>query len=165
MPNVTALGLSSIEVAAANAKATDSTWAALGKTYEDTCKMTEDDPTEQDFYAEEEDDPQESIVKRGKTVIAWSIMNLTAATAEKVFGGKYDATSKTWSSPKKIFIEERAIKITPEIGCTFIVPRAKFYAKITADFSKKGLFLAECKATILAPSDTTRSRIEIVDPA
>jgi hypothetical protein len=35
MPNVTALGLSSIEVAAANAKAADSTWAALGKTYEE----------------------------------------------------------------------------------------------------------------------------------
>lgn len=164
MPNVTALGLSKIEVADVVTSPATEVWAALGKTYENTCKMTEDDPTENEFYCEEEDDPVEIILKRGKTKLTWSIMNLTAATCEKVFGGIYTEGTKTWGSPANIFSEERAIKVTPQIGCSFIIPRAKFYAKITADFNKQGLFLAECTARILVPTDTTRKRLEIVDP-
>lgn len=164
MAKVTALGLASIEVNDVGSTASGTGWAALGKTYENTCKMTEDDPTETEFYAEEEDDPQEVIVKRGKTKLTWSIMNLTAAKAAEVFGGTYTAATKTWASPKKIFVEERAIKVTPEIGCSFVIPRCKFYAKITADFSKQGLFLADCTATILTP-DGDRGRIEIIDPS
>lgn len=164
MANVTALGLSKIEVGAVNADAKTGTWEALGKTFENTCKMTEDEPTTQDFYCEEEDDPQETIVKRGKTVLTWSIMNITAATAKEVFGGEFDDASKTWKSPSKIFTAEKAVKITPEIGCTFVLPRVKFWAKVTADFSKQGLFLAECSATILTP-DAGRGRLEIIDPA
>lgn len=165
MANVTALGLSSIELAEVAATGAETDWAALGKTYEGTCKMTEEDPTETEFYSEEDDDPQETIVKRGKTTVTWSIMNLTAATMKNVFGGEYTADTKTWGGPAKIYTAEKAIKITPQIGCTFIIPRGKFYAKITADFSKTGLFLAECKATILTPTNSTRKRIEVVDPA
>lgn len=165
MANVTALGLASIEVAEVAKTGAETGWAALGKTYENTCKMTEEDPTETEFYAEEEDDPQEVIVKRGKTVLTWSIMNLTAATADKVFGGDYTDATKTWKSPTKIFTAERAVKVTPEIGSTFIIPRAKFRAKITADFSKQGLFLAECSATIMSPLNSSRGRIEMIDPA
>lgn len=164
MANVTALGLSKIEVGAVNTLLSAESWKALGKTFEGTCKMVEEDPTEQEFYCEEEDDPQESIIKRGKTKLNWSIMNITAATAKDIFGGEYDLSSKTWKSPTRIFTEEKAIKVTPQIGCTFVLPRVKFWAKITADFSKQGLFLAECSATILTP-DTGRGRIEITDPA
>ena len=163
MAKVTALGLASIEVAdVAKSKGTE-VWAKLGLTYENTCKMIEEDSTDTEFYAEEEDDPQEVITKRGKTTVSWSIMNLTAATCEKVFGGKYDSPSKTWSAPATMNVVEKAVKITPRIGCTFVIPRTKFKAKITADFSKQGLFLAECSAVILNPG-SDRGRIEITDP-
>lgn len=165
MAKVTALGLSAIEVAAvATGAETEKDWAKLGLTYENTCKMTEEDPTETEFYAEEEEDPQEVIVKRGKTTITWSIMNLTAANCAAVFGGEYDEDSKTWKAPTSSFMQEKAVKISPQIGCTFVVPRAKLRAKITADFSKQGLFLAECTATILTPTQSGRGRIEIIDP-
>lgn len=163
MAKVTALGLASIEVANVSGAGKEVSWEKLGLTYKNTCNMTEEDPQETEFYAEEEEDPQEIIIQRGKTTVNWSIMNLTAATCEKVFGGKYDSGSKTWKAPSATFMQEKAIKISPVIGCSFIIPRANLRAKIKADFSKQGLFLAECTATILTP-DSSRGRIEIIDP-
>lgn len=41
-------------------------YKVFGLTYEDTCKMSQEDPETTEFYAEEEDDPVETIEKQGK---------------------------------------------------------------------------------------------------
>lgn len=42
--------------------------ASLGYTYQDTCRMTQEDPETTDHYAEEVDDPVVSISRGGKTL-------------------------------------------------------------------------------------------------
>ena len=54
---------------------TETGYTAFGLTYEDTCKMSQEDPEVTEFYAEEEDDPVETVEKQGKITFSFSIMN------------------------------------------------------------------------------------------
>ena len=45
---------------------TETGYTAFGLTYEDTCKMSQEDPEVTEFYAEEEDDPVETVEKMAK---------------------------------------------------------------------------------------------------
>lgn len=165
MANVTALGLSKIEVADIDATTglASGSFETLGKTYENTCKLTEDDAEETEFYCEEEDDPQEVISKRGKTKLAFSLMNANASIMAKVFGGT--AEGGVWSAPDKLVEVEKVVKITPRIGGVMEIRRLKMRAKINADYSKKGLFLVEVSGTVLTPLVTGVARMTFTDPS
>ena len=62
-------GMTEIELADIGADGTPGQYETLGLTHEGSCTMVDEDPTTQDFYCEEEDDPVVSISKRGKTTI------------------------------------------------------------------------------------------------
>ena len=71
------LGLSKIEVGAIasdGGMAADSDLKALGYTYQDTCKMTQEEPETTEHYAEEVDDPVVSTSRGGKTLFDYSII-------------------------------------------------------------------------------------------
>ena len=161
MAKVTALGLSKIEVADIDPATglAKGEYSTLGKTYENTCKLTEDDPEETEFYCEEEDDPQETISKRGKTKLAFST----------IFGGTY--TEKTgeapafWESPDQLVEVEKYVKITPRIGGVVEIRRLKMRAKVNADYSKKGLFLVEVSGTVMTPLVAGVKRMKYSDPS
>lgn len=171
MAKVTALGLSKIEVADIDPTTglAKGEYSTLGKTYENTCKLTEDDPEETEFYCEEEDDPQETISKRGKTKLAFSIMNANAKAFSTIFGGTY--TEKTgdtpafWESPDQLVEVEKYVKITPRIGGVVEIRRLKMRAKVNADYSKKGLFLVEVSGTVMTPLVAGVKRMKYSDPS
>lgn len=146
------LGLSKIEVGNI---ATDGSMGTaleqLGYTYQDTCKMTQEDAEETEHYAEEFDDPVVSTARGGKTTFAYSIMNPSVTVMAKLLGGTADEETNTWEAPSKLPTVEQSVRITPEQGLKFEVPRMKLLSKINADFSKSGILLIEVAGTVLQP--------------
>lgn len=67
---------------------TETGYTAFGLTYEDTCKMSQEDPEVTEFYAEEEDDPVETVEKQGKITFSFSIMNPDLPVLKRLFGGR-----------------------------------------------------------------------------
>jgi hypothetical protein len=151
------IGLSSIEVGAIEDDGGMGTiLSALGLTFQDTCKLQQDDPETTDFYAEEVDNPVFSMSRAGKTTFTFSIMNPELATLQSMLGGTISGSGDTakWLAPDTLPIIEQSVKITPQQGLVFEIPRMKIVAKINGEFSKKGLLLIEVTGTVLQPEKT-----------
>lgn len=82
-------------------------YTAFGLTYEDTCKMSQEDPETTEFYAEEEDDPVETIEKQGKITFTFSIMNPELETLKRLFGG--EVATNVWSYPDVVNSVEESV--------------------------------------------------------
>lgn len=148
------IGLSKIEVGAiAEDGGMGEVLDVLGYTYQDTCTMTQEDPETTDHYAEEVDDPVISISRGGKTNFNFSIMNPSVTVLADLLGGKgtTDAEEK-WEAPDKIPVVEKSVRITPEQGLKFEIPRMKLVSKINATFSKSGILLIEVAGTVMQPT-------------
>lgn len=153
--NVYTLGLSKIEV---GDMATDggmgATLVTLGYTYQDTCTMSQDDPETTEHYAEEVDDPVVVLSRAGKTNFNFSIMDADLTTLAALLGGKVTGTGDTakWEAPDKLPTIEKSVRITPEQGLKFEVPRMKLTSKINATFSKSGIMLIDVVGTVMQPT-------------
>ena len=114
--------------------------------------MTQEDPETTDHYAEEVDDPVVSISRGGKTNYAFSIMNPSVTVLADLLGGTADESNGKWEAPDKIPVVEKSVRITPEQGLKFEIPRMKLVSKINGDFSKKGILLIEVAGTVMQPT-------------
>ena len=153
------IGLSKIEVGAiAEDSGMGETLDVLGYTYQDTCTMTQEDPETTDHYAEEVDDPVISISRGGKTNFNFSIMNPSVTVLADLLGGVgtpgTGSTPDKWEAPDKIPVVEKSVRITPEQGLKFEIPRMKLVSKINATFSKSGILLIEVAGTVMQPTKT-----------
>lgn len=169
MKRVYTIGLSKIEIGdIALDGDMGSNLEQLGYTYKDTCTMTQEDPEENDFYAEEEDDPVKSISKAGKISFNFSLMNPSPEAMVSLMGGTASKSSQgltdndTWNAPNTSVQIEKSVKITPVTGYTISVPRMKIVAKINAEFKKSGIFLVEVAGTVLAPEKNGVSKLSAV---
>ena len=158
------IGLSKIEVGTiAEDGGMGDTLAVLGYTYQDTCTMTQEDPETTDHYAEEVDDPVISISRGGKTNFNFSIMNPSVTVLADLLGGVgtpgTGSTPDKWEAPDKIPVVEKSVRITPEQGLKFEIPRMKLVSKINATFSKSGILLIEVAGTVLQPTKTGTKKI------
>lgn len=167
MASIITLGLSSILVGAvANDGGAGTTLAALGLTYQDSCKMTQDDPEVNEFFAEEYEDPIVRKQKKGKTTFSFQLMNADAEALAAVFGGTVTGTTpKVWNSPTVSPTIEKTVKITPQEGLTITIPRGSLTAKINAEFSRKGLFLIDVMVVPLTPTKAGVSPMTATEPA
>ena len=138
-------------------------YSNFGLTYEDTCKMSQDDPETTEFYAEEEDDPVESIEKQGKITFAFSIMNPDLTTLTRLFGGT--VASNIYAYPDTVATVEESVIIKPKKGLKFQVPRMKLVSKINGEFSKKGLLLIEVTGTVMKPNTTGLKKLYVTQVA
>ncbi|MDR2009956.1 MAG: hypothetical protein LBQ22_05695 [Bacteroidales bacterium] len=155
--NVYTLGLSKIEVGdIASDGDMGTTLATLGYTYQDTCTMTQDDPETTEHYAEEVDDPVVVLSRAGKTNFNFSVMDADLTTLAALLGGTVTGTGDTakWNAPDKLPVIEKSVRITPEQGLMFEVPRMKLTSKINATFSKSGIMLIDVVGTVLQPTKT-----------
>lgn len=156
---IVTLGLSKIEVGGIAADGgMGTTLSPLGLTYQDTCKMTQEDPETTEHYAEELDDPVVSVSRGGKINFAFSIMNADVDTLVTLLGGT-KSTAGAWEAPAKLPVVEKSVRIIPEQGLKFEIPRMKLATKINAEFSKKGLFLLEVAGTVLAPNSASAKKM------
>ena len=134
-------------------------YKVFGLTYEDTCKMSQEDPETTEFYAEEEDDPVETVEKQGKITFTFSIMNPDLDTLKRLFGG--EVASDVWSYPDVVSSVEESVIIIPRKGLKFQVPRMKLTSKINGEFSKKGLLLIEVTGTVMKPKMTGLKKMAV----
>lgn len=138
---------------------TETGYTAFGLTYEDTCKMSQEDPEVTEFYAEEEDDPVETVEKQGKITFSFSIMNPDLPVLKRLFGG--GIASDVWSYPDAVNTVEESIIILPKKGLKFQVPRMRLVAKINGEFSKKGLLLIEVTGTVMKPTTSGLKKMAV----
>jgi len=69
------------------------------------------------------------------------------------------STPDKWEAPDKIPVVEKSVRITPEQGLKFEIPRMKLVSKINATFSKSGILLIEVAGTVLQPTKTGTKKI------
>ncbi len=155
MAEVRTLGLSKIEISdIAGDGGLGTTFLALGKTYKDTAELLGEDPEIFEHYCEESDDPEETVVTKGKVTVKWSIFDSDADTLVKVLGGTATGTApnKIWSAPATAPTIEKSVKITPKNGKVINIVRAKIVAKPNFKLAKNGVLLVDITATILTPT-------------
>lgn len=143
------LGSSTELSSAANAFKTDG-YSRFGLTYQDTANMTQEDGESTEFFAEEEDEAIDEIEKAGKTIFNFSVMDPDLSTLKRLFGG--EVASDVWTYPDAKATIEESLQIIPKKGLCFHVSRARIKAKFNGEFSKKGLLLLECSATVMKPN-------------
>lgn len=166
MPNIVTLGLSKILGKASEPTKCDfdeKDYTAFGLTYEDTAKMSQGDAEVQEFYAEEEDDPIDTIEKAGKITFNFSIMNPDTTVLKRLFGG--EVAEDVWAYPDTVASVEESVIIVPRKGLKFQIPRMKLVAKINGEFSKKGLLLIEVTGTVLKPKTSGLKKIYVTKVA
>ena len=168
MAEVRTIGLSSIQISdIAGDGGLGTSFATLGKTYKDTAEMTQADPEITEHYSEESDEPEETISKRGKTTVKWSIIDTDPDTLVKVLGGTSTGTApnKVWSAPDAATNIEKSIKIVPSAGATISIVRAKLHAKINYKMARTGIFMVDIVATVLDPTKAATAPMTIGVPA
>jgi hypothetical protein len=155
--NVYTLGLSKIEMGdVASDGGMGSSLSVIGYTYQGTCTMTSEDAETNDFYAEELDDPVLSISRTGKTTFKFSVMNPDVNILKQFLGGTVSGSGDAakWNAPDTMPVIEQSVRITPQQGLIFEIPRLKITAKINGPFSKTEMFLLEISGTVLVPEKT-----------
>jgi hypothetical protein len=157
MANVYTLGLAKIEIGdIASDGGMGTTLAVWGQTYKGTCNVSQEEPETTEFFAEEQDEPVVSISKRGKTTIAFSIMNPDLTVLQKTLGGTItgEGSAAKWAAPTGLPVIEKSLKITPQQGVVWEFPRVKLTAKINGAFSRENIFVIEVTGTALMPTKT-----------
>lgn len=152
------LGLSKIETGDVAADGgMGATLAQDGYTYQDTCQMVTNDPTTTDFFAEEVDDPVVSIERAGTIQFNWSLMDPKPDTLVKYCGGTASKSAEgldendVWEPPTTAPVIEKSVRITPQQGLKFEIPRLRIRAKLNGNFSKTAMLLLEVQGTVLVP--------------
>ena len=143
------LGLAQIEVGAASAAGTMPTsMTKIGKTYKDTCKMTQDSPDVTEHYEEGKAAPEVRKKSRKIPKFYFSLMDCDAQALADYVGGT--VTGNNWAYDGNEVVANRAIRIKTEQGLSFEMPNADIEAVINAEFTSGGIFLVDFTVTPLA---------------
>ncbi len=119
----------------------------------DTCVLTTDEGSTQDFFGEINDDPYYSVVVPGKTTLAADFYAKSASQLQKVFGG--GVTGDNWEAPATKVSFEQSIELTHQNGNKVSIIRANVSATFEWNFKRTALPLIHMKATILPPVNPT----------
>lgn len=170
MASLVSLGLASIGFGAIAADGGPATlFAALGLTYQDSCKLMTDDPEITEHYAEEVEDPIVRKQKKGKTTLTFQVMDADTNTLVAVFGGTRTgngstATPWTWKAPVVTPNIEQSVQLKMTQGYTILIPRGSVTAKIESDVSRKGIFLVTVTVVAMQPKKADIPPIYMSEP-
>ncbi len=154
-------GLAKIEIGAIGADGgMGTTLEKLGQVKEGTFKVNQAEGDKTEFKVEEHDDPIFIRQKKGTLAFEFEIHNPDASTFKQVWGGTVDATSGKYTPPMSLLPIERSLKITPEFGYGFDVPRAQISARFSDAMGKDSLLGVIVTATVLKPTKDGLSNFE-----
>lgn len=125
--------------------------AAVGYTSQDSCSITMDDPDVTEFYAEEVDMPVITKSKKGKVNVALSIMNPSVETLAMFLGGTADTSNETWTNGTTYENIELSMRIIPDQGFIFDMPRVKIDAKLNGELNNSSLMTLDITGVLLQP--------------
>jgi len=154
-------GLAKIEIGVIAADGgMGTTLERLGEVKEGTFKVNQAEGDKTEFKVEEHDDPIFIRQKKGTLSFEFEIHNPDAATFKQVWGGTVDATTGKYTPPVNLMPIERSLKITPEIGYGFDVPRAQISARFSDAMGKDSLLGVIVTATVLKPTKADIANFE-----
>lgn len=163
MGSLITLGLSEIQVGVAAPTGTmPSSLAKIGKTYQDTCKLSQGTAEVTEHYEEGKAAPEVRRKKKKVPVLSFSIMDPDCQALADYVGGTFiagtpaagedPATPDTWGFDGSEIVSNRAIKVVTEQGLDVNVPNADIEAVVDAEFSGKGMMKINFTVTPLAVS-------------
>ena len=123
-----------------------------GNTLEGTASFVKEEDEEVEFFAEEHDDAIESILKKGKAILEFAIVDFTPSTLVKVLGGTVNATSGAWEAPAVAAEIEQSVEVITKRDVKIELTRAKISATIDWPLSKEELGKVTVRARVLAPT-------------
>ena len=147
------LGLAQIKVGDAAPSGTMPTaLTKIGKTYKDTCKITQDAADVTEHFEEGMAAPEVRKKARKIPKLTFSLMDADAKMLADYVGGSLVGTGATakWTYDGNELVTEKAILVETEQGLDFEIPNADIEAVINSDMSAKGIFLVDFTVTPLA---------------
>lgn len=151
MASIITLGLAQIGVGTAAPNGTMPVVAKIGKTYEDTCKMTQAPAEVTEHYEEGVAAPSVRNKKKRMPVLTFSIFDPDPALLAAYIGGTVNGTTGAWEFNGEV-VANAAIQVQTEQGLWLDIPNGDIEAVINAEFSQKGLFRVDFSVTPLAVS-------------
>lgn len=151
MPNQITLGLSVIKVGTASATGempNSSQMTKIGKTYRDTCKISQEQSEVTEHFEEGKAAPEYRKKTRKIPKLSFSIMDAGAEMLAKYIGGT--ESSGEWSFDGNETVQNYAIRVEPVQGLAFDIPNGDIEATIDADMSSKGILLLNVTVTPMA---------------
>ena len=125
------------------------TFAALGRTRENTLAFSPTEAQSTDITVEEEDDPIKRVITSKKLLdITWSMVDWSNDVLIALFGGT--EVNGQWQSPDQSPTVEKSLKIKPKDGKPFIYPRVDVTANENYDSTGK-IFQLAIKCRKLKP--------------
>ncbi len=148
------LGLSEIQVGAIAADGGEATsYSKIGKTYQNTCKLQQEKADVTEHYEEGQSAPEVRKKKKKVPILTFSIMDPDPTFLQAYLGGEVTGTGDdmewSWSDTDEDI--EASIRVIPEIGLVYTIPRADIEAVINADMSAQGINLVDFTVTPLKP--------------
>lgn len=148
------LGLSEIQVGAIAADGGEATsYSKIGKTYQNTCKLQQEKADVTEHYEEGQSAPEVRKKKKKVPILTFSIMDPDPTFLKAYLGGEVTGTGDdmewSWSDTDEDI--EASIRVIPEIGLVYTIPRADIEAVLNADMSSQGINLVDFTVTPLKP--------------
>ena len=147
------LGLCEIKVGTAAPSGTmPSEMNKIGKTYKDTCKISQDAADVTEHFEEGMAAPAVRKKTRKIPKLTFSIMDANVQDLIDYVGGENvgEAESPKWGYDGNEVVANRAIQVVTEQGLDFEIPNGDIEAVINADMSSQGIFLVEFTVTPMA---------------
>ena len=147
--NIT-LGLSEIQVGTAAANGVmPGSMTKIGSTYQDTCKLNQEAAEVTEHFEEGKASPKVRNKQKKVPVLTFSIMDADVDQLIALVGGSLEDASK-WGFDGTEVVANKSIKVITEQGYDIEIPNGDIEAVITADISKKGIFLVDVTVTPMA---------------
>lgn len=134
-----------------------------GNTLEGTASFTKEEDEENEFFAEEYDDPIETIQKKGRATLEFCIVDFTPNTLVRVLGGKVNGTSGNWEAPDVAPEIEQSVEVITKKDVLIQIVRGKVKGSIDSPLSKDDLGKVRVKVTALTPTLADTPAYEIGD--
>jgi hypothetical protein len=158
------IGLKSIRLGAiASDGGMGTSLTALGVTFRGTATLETAEGTVNDFFSEENSDPEEIIEEKGTTTLKWSIINLDPAALARCLGGSVtgDAGEEKWNAPDDVPEIEQSVEIVTSFGVKVEIPRAKIRARLVWNLSRTDIAQVSITATVLRPEKASAAALTI----
>ena len=151
---VISLGLSEIQVGQIATDGGEATsYEKIGKTYQNTCKLVQEKADVTEHYEEGQSAPEVRKKKKKVPILTFSIMDPDPTFLKSYLGGEVTGTGDdmewSWSDTDEDI--EASIRVVPEIGLVYTIPRADIEAVLNADMSSQGINLVDFTVTPLKP--------------
>lgn len=148
------LGLSEIQVGEiASDGGCATTFTKIGKTYQNTCKLQQDNAEVTEHYEEGQSAPEVRKKRKKVPVLKFSIMDPDTTFLKSYLGGSVTGTGDTavWSWSDVDEDIELSVRAIPEVGLVYTIPRADIEAVLNAEMSAQGINLVDFTVTPLKP--------------